>query len=257
MDGMPLIKQNLFNLAVLFVLCGLLAGCAHLFPPPEEHSQARQVLKQLAGNNSGLTRYKALAHVRLESDGQLVSGRIALAAIVPDKLRVEWLNMMGQPVTSLSGDGEAITLVFRTDNKVHRFRQSATALEPLIHIPIGVEDLQKIVTGRLPLPVDAAVQLKEIDNQRDMLVLKNRWHNIVATLQVDRKSGRVLAMKVFSGRGEFQYEVQWMRWRNEGAYVLPVDMVFESESRQRLTLTLDRFWPNADVPESIFKLDIP
>ncbi len=193
----------------------------------------------------------------MELDGQVVSGRIAIAAIVPDKLRIEWLNMMGQPLTTLSGDGERITIFSRTDNKVHRLRQSPTAMEPLIHIPVGIEELQRALVGRFPLPAEAAVQLQEGPDGVDLLILKNRWHNVVETLHVERPTCRVLNMKAFNGQGVLLYKVQWAQWKNEGAYFVPVKVVFESESRQRLILTMDRFWPDVDVPESIFKLDVP
>jgi outer membrane biogenesis lipoprotein LolB len=254
---MPLIRKKMFNVMFLMVFIGLFSGCAHLFPPPQEQSQARQILNRLTENNAGLERFKALAHVRMERDGQIVSGRIAVAATVPNKLRIEWLNLMGQPLTSLSGDGEMITVFSRSDNQVHRLRQSSTAMEPLIHIPIGIEDLQKILLGRIPFPADAAVQLKESPNEIDILILKNRWHNIVTTLQVDRQTLLVLAMKAFNGQGDLLYEVRWGQWQNEGEYLVPFKVVFESESRQRLILTVDRFWPDVDVPESIFKLDVP
>jgi outer membrane biogenesis lipoprotein LolB len=247
----------LAHLVVLILFVSVHAGCAHLFPPPEDHPQARQILMRLAGNNAGLERFKALAHVRMELDSQVVSGRIALAAEKPDKLRIEWLNMLGQPLASLSGNGETITIISRTDNKVHRLSQSPAALEPLIHIPIGIEDLQNVLAGRIPLSVDVAVQLNEAPNDIDILILKNRWHNMVATLRVDRLTCRVLAMQTFSPQGVLQYEIQWLQWRNEGAYLIPVKMVFESESGKRVELSVDRFWPDVDLPASIFKLDIP
>lgn len=236
---------------------GLLTGCAHLFKPPQENSGARQILQRLAENNSGLTQYKALANIRIESDGQTISGRIAMAAVVPDKLRVEWLNTMGQPLTSMSADGRTITVFSRIEQVVHRFRQSRTALEPLTHIPISVEDLQTIVVGRFPLPADAAAQLKAVHNDMDTVVLKNRWHNVLATMQVDQTNSRVSSMTVFNAQGELQYEIQWLRWRQEDEYLIPAKIIFESKSRQRLILTMDRFWPNANVPLSTFELDIP
>ncbi len=245
------------HLVLLIMFIGFSAGCAHLFPPPQDNPQARQILVRLADNNARLKRFKALAHVRMKLDGQVVSGRIAMAGVVPSKLRIEWLNLMGQPLTSLTGDGEMITVYSRSDNKTHRLRQSPTAMEPLIHIPIGIEDLQKILVGRLPLPTDVAVQLKKSPNDRDILILKNRWQNVVATLKVDRLTSRVQEMRVFSGQGELLYEIQWAQWQNEGEYLVPVKLVFESESGQRVELTVDRFWPDVDVPESIFKLDIP
>ena len=256
-DRMTLIKRNLSHLMLLCIFIGLFAGCAHLFPAVPENPQARQILVRLSGNNSELKRFKALAHVRMELDGRGVSGRIAMAAVVPDKLRIEWLNLMGQPLTCLAGDGEMITIFSYTDNKVHRLRQSPTAMEKLIHIPIGIEDLQRILTGRFPLPADVAVQLEEAPNDIDILILRNRWHNIVASLRVDRLTSRVLDMKTFSGQGDLLYEIQWAQWQHEGAYLVPVKVVFESKSRQRVELTMDRFWPDVDVPESIFKLDIP
>ena len=255
--GMPLIRKNLSHLAGLMLLIGFSTGCAHLFAPPAENSHGRQILQGLAGINAGLTRYKALAHIRIESDGQVISGRIAMAGILPGKLRIEWLDMMGQPLTTLAGDGETITIFSRIDNSTHRLRQSPKALEQLIHIPIGIEDLQTIMVGRLPLPVDVAVQIKEAQGETDKLVLKNRWHNVVATLQADRSTARALAMQTFSAQGEPLYEIQWLQWRNEGNYIVPVKMTFESESVQLLTLTTDRFWPDAEVPETVFKLDAP
>jgi len=257
LDRMPLIKRNLSHLMLLSILIGLFPGCAHLFSPPQENPQARQILIRLAENNAGLNRFKALAHVRMELDGQILSGRIAMAGVVPDKLRIEWLNMMGQPLTSLAGDGGMITIYSRTDNKVRRLRQSATAMAPLIHIPIGIEDLQKILVGRFPLPADAAVQLKEAANDIDILILKNRWHNVVETLRVNRITSRLMGMQAFSRQGEALYEIQWLQWQSEGEYLVPAKVVFESKSRQRVILTMDRFWPDADVPESVFKLDIP
>jgi outer membrane biogenesis lipoprotein LolB len=245
------------NSALLIICVILFSGCTHLLPPPQDDVVARRVLERLVGNNIGLTHYKALAHIRMESDDGVRSGRVAMAAVVPHKLRADWLNMMGQPVTSLAGDGQTISIWSAADHKVHRLDQSPKALAKLIQIPIGIEDFQNIVIGRPSLPTDTAVQFKETRNDADIFTLKNRWHEEIATIRVDRSTGRILAMRTFDGHGRLQYETHWLQWRRQGKYLLPVKMTFESRTKQRLSLSVERFWPDADVPASVFELNPP
>ena len=186
---------------------------------------------------------------------QVLSGRAAIAAVAPDKLRVEWLNMMGQPFLSFLADGKNITVVSRSDGKVHRLRQSAGAMETLVHIPIGIEDLQRILVGSIPLREHAFFLLDQMAENEAWLTLKDRWHNVIASIKVNQADSRVQAMKVFDRQGDLQYAVQWMEWRHIDRYDLPAKVAFESENRQRLVLTVERFWPNADVPPSAFVLE--
>lgn len=251
-----LYKRIVLSIALLAGLAGLISGCAYLYPRPEADPLAQQLFDRLDSRNRDLIRFKALADVRMAAGGRTVFGRVAMAAIFPDKFRIEWLNMIGQPITSLAGDGRTITIFSHLDNKTHKLQQSAKAMEPLIHIPIGVENLQKILLGRVPSPADVAIQMN-LDNDADgvdCLVLKNRWHTIVETLKVDRQTSRPQEMKVFDQQGELQYEIQWLQWQTVGKYLLPAQLTLESASGQRVGLNMSRFWPDAQVPDSIFNL---
>lgn len=250
-------KKKLNNPAFLMIFVVFFTGCAHLWPPPQDDASARRVLERLVDNNVGLTHFKALGHIRMESKGGTWSGRVAMAAIVPRKLRADWLNIMGQPLTSLAGDGETIHLWSSTDSKVHRLSQSPKALVKLIQIPLGIEDFQQIIIGRPPLPSHKAVQVEECRDDVDVLSLRNRWREEVAIIRVERSTGRILAMQAFDDHGRLQYETHWLQWRRQGKYLLPVKIILESHTKQRLSLTVDRFWPDADVPSSAFVLNPP
>jgi hypothetical protein len=250
-------KKRPLNPAILMICAILFSGCAHLLPPPQDDLTARRVLARLVDNNIGLTRLKALGHIRLESSDGIRSGRVAMAAVVPHKLRADWLNAMGQPLTSLAGDGETIRIWSPADTKVHRLRQAPGALARVIRIPLGIDDFQNIIIGRPPLPSHTAVQFKESRNNVDVLSLKNRWREEVARIQVDRSTGRILAMQAFDGHGRLQYETQWLKWRRQGKYLLPVKVTLESDAKESLSLTVDHFWPDADVPSSAFVLEPP
>jgi outer membrane biogenesis lipoprotein LolB len=243
--------------AILMICVLLFSGCAHLFPPPRDEVPARQVLERLVDNNVGLTHFKALGQIRLESASGYRSGRIAVAAVTPRKLRADWLNMMGQPLTSLAGDGETIRIWSPADAKIHSLRQSPKALAKLIQIPLGIEDFQNIILGRPPLPSYTAVQFEETHDDVEILSLKNRWRQAVAFIRVGRSTGRILAMQVFDGRGRMLYVTRWLQWRRQGRYLLPTKITLESDARDRLSLTVDRFWPDADVPSSVFVLKPP
>jgi hypothetical protein len=252
-----IVRKSPINPAIL-ILCALfLSGCTHLLPPPQDDLPARGVLGRLVDNNVGLTDLKALGHIRLESSEGIRSGRVAMAAVVPGKLRADWLNTMGQPLISLAGDGENIHIWSSGETEVHRLRQSPRALMKLIRIPLGIEDFQSIILGRPPLPSHAAAQLKESCNDADVVSLKNRWNKEVATIRVDRHTGRLLSMQVFNGHGRLRYETQWRQWRRKGRYLLPVKITMSANVDDRLSLTVDRFWPDTGVPPSAFVLKPP
>lgn len=226
-----------------------------LKPPSDD--DARLVLHRMMAVNKGLDQFKGLANIRMESENRSRSGRIAFAAVVPDKMRIELLNAMGAPLTSLSADGERISVVSYVDQKRYRFRQTRTALEAIINIPIGIEDMQSLLAGKVPLPSYAFAKMMDGNNPDDILVLKNRWRGTVANLEVDRVDSQVKSLRKFDGEGELQYQIQWLQWKRVGAYRVPSKLVINTPSHQRLIVIMGRFWPNAEVAPSTFLLDMP
>jgi hypothetical protein len=172
-------------------------------------------------------------------------------------MRVELLNMMGTPITSLSGDGDTVSILSHNDRKHYRLRQTRTVLKSLIEIPMGIEDLQNLLAGRVPVPPHASVQSQtdRPDVPEAVLLLKNRWDGVVARLQMDQASHDVKALQVIDPDGQLQYQILWLQWRVVGGFRVPSKLVIESSAGQKLTLTMDRFWPNAKVPSSTFVLE--
>ena len=128
---------------------------------PQDQGNARAVLERLSANNHQLHSFKGLLKVAIKTETNSVSGRVALAAVVPDHIRLEWLSPLGQPLSSLAGNGETVTVLSHQDKKHHRFEQTPTALKPLINVPIGVEDLLELLSGRPVLPDFSAAQIME------------------------------------------------------------------------------------------------
>jgi outer membrane biogenesis lipoprotein LolB len=248
------LRNTFMRLPMVFLLV-LLTGCVQLFKPPADDAYARMVIGRLLEQNEGLTQFKGLAKVQMKDGGRLRSGRIAFAAVRPDRMRVELLNTMGVPMTSLAGDGDHISILSHIDKKHYRIRQSRTALEPVIHLPIGIEELQSLISGCVPIPPHAFARFVETDGPEEVVVLKNRWHGMVSKLRVDSKSHKIQNMQVFDSEGQLHYQIHWYQWKEHGEFTLPSKVTIESLSHQSLELVVDRFWPNAQVAPSTFVLD--
>lgn len=250
-----ILRKPLMHLLMIYLLV-LSTGCVKLFKVPEDDAYARMVIGRLLAQNEELIRFKGLAKVKMNDGGRSRTGRIAFAAVRPDRMRVELLNSMGTPLTSLAGDGDHISILSHVDKKHYRIRQSRTALEPVIHLPIGIEDLQSLLSGIVPLPPYAFARIEETDGPEDVVILKNRWHGTVSRLQVDSKTHQIQNMQVFDGEGQLHYQIHWHQWNEDGKFTLPSKVTIESLSHQSLELVVDRFWPNAQIAPSTFILDL-
>ncbi len=229
-------------------------GCATLWPPPAEDSEARRLISLVRNHNAQLDQYKALATVFLDTNGATLSGRVAMAAVVPDRLRVEWLPSMGQPSVRLAGDGRQISVAVPGERRIRRMPQTSVSLEPLIHIPIGIEVLQSLTTGRPKLPEFAAAQIIDQDDQQVVIALKDRWHRLMAQITVDPARGRLARMENLDRDQRLVYTILWKGWKQAGSYDIPKNVELITPTGQRLELSMVKFWPDVDVPHSLFQL---
>lgn len=248
------LRKPIMHLLLIYLLV-VSTGCAKLFKVPEDDAYARMVIGQLLTQNEDLVQFKGLARVKMNDVGRSRSGRIAFAAVRPDRMRVEVLNTMGTPLTTMAGDGNHISILSHIDKKHYRIRQSRKALEPVVHLPIGIEDLQRLLAGLVPLPPYVFARSEETDGPEDIVVLKNRWHGVVSRLRVDSKTRQIKHMQVFDSEGQLHYQIHWYQWKEKGKFTLPSKVTIESLSHQSLELVVDRFWPNAEVAPSTFILD--
>jgi outer membrane biogenesis lipoprotein LolB len=244
----------LFRLALLLSAAVLLQGCAWLMPPPEEDALARQWVAQWATHNADLEPTKGLMRIEIIAGSQITSGRAAWAAEHPDRLRLEWLSALGQPLLSMAGDGKTITLYSSADQTYRRFAQSRTALERLIRIPIGIEDLIDLLAGRPPLPEYAAARFSP--GPGIGVVLESRWHILLAELQSDA-SRRLHSMTAYDPQGGVQYRIDWLRWDTFQGYTIPREVRLTSGTGDQLTLLIDRFYTDTELPPETFVIAPP
>jgi len=223
--------------------------------PPEQDPMAQDLIEQLALKNQNLSRFKGLMYIRLLSSQGNLSGRAALAAIYPDRIRVEWLTFLGQPLMRFAADGKNVVIDLHDENQMYRVKQSPKALQKLIKIPIGVEDLLQILKGTPPLPEYAAAQIRPAEAQETKVALIGRWHVLKGELKTAADHS-IEEMTAFQNDGAISYRVRWKHWRNQQGYDLPGEIEITAGTGDTLSLVMDRFYPEASVLPEMFQLDV-
>lgn len=240
------------------ILLGLalivLHGCAGWLPTVAEDPPARRQVTEWTRHNQMLPPFKGLMQIKMQEEGRTTSGRAAWAAEAPDRLRLEWLGPLGQPLFSLAGDGQTIGIYDVTDGKHRRFRQTPKALERLIGVPLGLGDLVDILAGRPPLPAHAAV--RSLDDAPCGVVLENRWGARVAevaSLGCDHPE----TMTVYDGSDAVRYRIQWLDWQTVHEYTVPREIQVTSVEGDILSMLLERFWIDPSLPPETFVIASP
>ncbi len=241
---------------LLLIAALALHGCAGILPGPEDDPLARGTIADLNGRNPELAQFKGLLEIRLESAGQpSMAGRAGWAGAVPDRMRIEWLNMLGQPILSLAADGRTITLISHAEQRYRRLAQSSAALKQLIGIPVTVEDLIALMRGRPLLPDFTAARESSSGDGGRTILLKDRWYNTMAALTFS--GDQLVSEQLFTPRGEARYRIEWLQWQQVDRFTIPRRILLTAPTGERLAISVVRFWPRASFGPSTFFLERP
>lgn len=248
-------KHFLYSGLILLTLTWT-QGCAWLVAPPVEDGQARATFNRLIDHNSQLTRFKGVLQARMDAQGSSLSGRVAVAAAAPNQLRMEWLSPLGQPLISMAGNGKTLAILSYTDNKYHTFRQTPTVLKNMINVPIGLEDLLTLLTGR-PVVPEKLHAVQDIDIAVSSgLRLINRWRRTLADMHTG-PDGRLSDEQVYDSDGKLLYRIHWRQWQTIQGYTVPKRLSIATATGDSVDITIHRLIPEADLAPSIFELSPP
>ncbi|MFP4039415.1 MAG: hypothetical protein ACLFS7_02640 [Desulfosudaceae bacterium] len=257
--------KRLFPL-ILLLGALLLNGCALLparrppLPEKDRISQpARLALEELDRRNADLTSFKGVGKISVKKEGRQMQARLALMAVLPDKIRFEVLSPSGQPFMSLSTDGSDFYLRQRGD-KERFIKKSARrlTLEKFLRIPVTAEDIIQVLAGRVPLiDYDTAVLAADSD-QVNRLTIKDWSEDRREVIYLDQATGRPFRLEFFDGKDQQPvYSFAPLDEKNIAGYDIPEKILLSGTDGLTVTITLDRYWADITVPPDKFVLTDP
>ena len=253
-----------------FIIGLLLVGCSHVDRKtaqiPSTDSQpgnlqsASQIVSFLKHQNATLKSYKGIGRIKLVNGSQAMQRtRTAFAGYQMDKLRFEILGLTGQPITSIAHDGTWFYMMEYAQRRFYRKRISNADLDHLVNIPITIDTINSLLSGRVPMIDHASARLtNEPSGNGHVLILKKGWwfrKQEKIYLAADMKTAWQYEM--FRGTDELVYRLKIANFKSYQGYQIPQQIECEGRDGAKLVLEIDRYWANADVDMSVFVLKPP
>jgi hypothetical protein len=249
------------NLFIL-ILISSLAGCSTLtgkmggrLKDSTDRIEAQKILLHIKGKNNTLETFKGIGNAKLTGKNGTRMYRMAYSGTKQNKLRIVVLEA-GQSVETFATDGKYFYLISHTNQ--HRFikkRLSDSSLKRIISIPVKIEELIDLLSGRIPLSkYDEAILEKNNVASGYILIMRKKWRGIVEKIFLDESKSKISRFEIFNHVGQLSYRVLLSDVREIDGFTIPLKFKIATSGDNSFELDVDRYWANTVVSESMFEL---
>ncbi len=246
-------------IAILFTLsCSTLKSVD--YPPVEsENNHAGKVLAILENQSNTPHTFKGIGKLRIVDREKSIATRIAWIGSKPEKIFIQSLNPLGQPLETFSYDGKHIYFLSSImKNRFYKRRSSNPNMEKIISIPIKAGDVLSFLSGSVPLyKHKTAILEKEESQEGYVLALKKKRRKIVEKIYFNSSKTDVLKVELFDSSGILLYRMVFDKMQNIEGYSVPLRLTISNDDHVNITLDIERYWADVPVDSSVFELSDP
>lgn len=256
-------RRAAFGLVLL-----LSVGCQNIALKPwayptevgQTFEAAGPLLEALAARRGRFVSLTARARFTLRTPNQELVADHAVVVRKDRALRLETLSPLGQPTAILVATDERVRWVDTAGGRHWDGPSSSQALERLVRVPLGLEEMVAILSGTLPPEDDVAPARLEQEpvgaTYRLFIPGKSpaEWREVV----VARRDLTIRSRTCFDANGRETLRVRNERFRVFNGYPMPMRVEVALPEREVfLTVEFRRMRVNQPLDPEIFDLPIP
>ena len=220
--------------------------------------EARELVATLGARNHNLSSFKGIGRFILWQRGHVLSARAAWVGSYPDKLRIAVMNPAGQPMTSLSTDGQYLYMVSHSEGEFYKKSSANPTLQRLISIPISTNDIISILAARLPIREYHTAELTADESSRGyVLTLLKKWGGFSEKIYLDTDKRSVLQVEIFGASDKLSYRTVFQGKQHVNDFELPAKIMISGTDGNRFELDIDKYWADVPLMPSTFVLAPP
>ncbi|MCP3941374.1 MAG: DUF4292 domain-containing protein [Desulfobacteraceae bacterium] len=247
----------ILTILILFLLI-LTSGCAPLRPQtdPILDKKARGLADDILSSNQEITSSKGTGWVTLTTDTRKDKFKIAWAAQAPNRLRITFL-MSGYPFETIVATGKHVTFISHTkEHKPYTTISSNPDLKKFIGIPVKLSEIIAILLGQIPVQRFDHAWFKADNSNYSSIVLAQNWKSTFQQIHLD--TNKKVQQLLFLDKDDTRlYEITYLNYQSYGKNRIPVTLLIQDATGQKIHLSFTRFIPNPPIKESVFRLTAP
>ncbi len=260
---MIILNKSSLSFLIIFIFTVVFSACSTINDSIRSQdiykdSEAYNILEILRNTNATLNNFKGIGTTKsFQPGGSSQIFRIAwLGASHQRKIRMEILGVSGQPAASMASDGSYFYFLSRNTRRFYKKRLSKnTTLKQIISIPVKPSDILDLLAGRIPVYEHYIATIEHAaSGEYVVLILKNRRHEVVERIYVDKSKTAAYKVEKFDRSGSLMYRAAFSRMQDINGYQVPLELEISTDQGVFFSLTVDRFWTEASASPEMFVL---
>jgi hypothetical protein len=225
---------------------------------PSLQNKAFSTISALQNKNNALMTFKGLGKINMTNRGKSLNARAAWVGSYPNQLRFEIIGIGGHPLISFSFDNDQQFFISHTDRTYYHRNKAAEDLEDLIAVSINLNDIMKLLTGRIPVYEHFGYEiLDDPSGTGKVLVLEREWTGICEKLYLDEQNSKIYKIEVFGLAGGLIYRAMFESGMKIDSTEIPSKLTLTDGNGVSVSLRIDRCLKNVPVSSSVFILEPP
>lgn len=260
-------KRQVFSCFLLLAFCFLLlsSGCAYkkggVTALPTEYPEVSDdtIVNSLIWRNKRIKNLKGIANIHLVSNNIIQKVKEVIIVDENSHIRLESLNIMGQPSLIMVSDESVLTIYNIDENKFYRGAASPEIISKMTGIYMSPADIADLLTGRQFIENHPAAGLSHTDkNGLHILKTKLGEDKFYDEIWIEPVNLSPVTAKRYDDSGRIVRTVTFSDYRKIGDYLFPFKIGTVIPS-QGLSITIEyiKVELNEGIENSIFSLDLP
>jgi len=258
-------KYKFLPLMFFLVFINSCTGIFHTFSHESKEKEdsliqgkAVSTISAIRKRNNSLLTFKGLGKIDLIDHEESFTARAAWAGSYPNQLRFEIIGIGGHPVISFSFNDDQQFFISHADKRFYHRSNADGDLEDIISVPIPLNDIMKLLTGRIPVYEHSDYEIVTDPSWTGrVLVLKKEWTGVCEKLYLDEKNTRIYKIEIFELTGGLSYCAVFDGGMVIESMEVPSKIILTDDHDASVSLRIDRCLKNIPVSSSIFILEPP